>query len=199
MTYIPSIIFDQPVQGGQVYISQTFTNARFILIDTVDLPQEEAYELGFSVNLIVPIIGRTIRKNFALLPEELIGIFDTFYVIPLPPSIYESQYESECVISLSLNATVTTLRIYAYTSEFSPELTNEKLDSIIDSLDVITNRQVLDLAEDTAQVINSVQNNIAFGILATSLVPFTGGTSIAALPPIGIGSASLTGLLLPGI
>lgn len=199
MTYTANIVFDQEIQGGIIYISRLFKQARFILIDTVDLPQEQAYELGFSLNLIVPIIGRTIRKNIALLPEQIIGIFDSFYVISLPSSLYQSPYDCECVVSLSIDANPTNLRIYAITSNITEETTNEKIDDILERVQTIQEVQIFDVAEDAVQVVNSISNNIAFGLLATSLTPITGGTSATALPPLSIGTSALTTLLLPGI
>lgn len=198
MTYSANIVLDTTVVGGQVYATQRFSKPRFVVIDTTALSLTQAYELGFSLVVEIPVIGRTITKNIALLPEQLRGVFDTFYIVNIPSALYESPYECYCTIALSLDAANAPIRIYVFTSDITEETTQQSLQEINDKLDALQVGQTLDLAEDAAQIVNSVQNNIAFGILSTSLVPITGGTSTAALPPLATGTAVLSPLLLAG-
>lgn len=199
MTYTGTIVLDTTIQGGQIYVSESFTNPRFLLIDTVNLPQEEKLDLGFSLIITIPIIGRTIEKNIALLPETIVGVFDTFYIIPIPNSLYLSQYECRCAVSFPADAIQENIRIYVYTSDISEETTNDKLDQLLDQLTTVQEVQAFDVLEDVAQITNSIQNNIAFGVLSAALVPITGGTSAGALPALTTGTGALSVLALPGL
>lgn len=199
MTYSANIVLDTTVTGGQIYTTQRFTQPRFIVIDTLALPLTEAYELGFSLVVEIPAIGRTLTRNIALLPEKVRGVFDTFYIVNIPPALYQSPYECYCTLALSLNAENAPIRVYVFTSDITEETIQQSFDEINQKLDQLQIGQALDLVEDAAQVANSIQNNIAFGLLSTSLVPVTGGTSATALPPLSIGTASFSGLLLPGL
>lgn len=198
MTYTPTVIFDQIIEPGLIYTSSRFSNSRFLLIDTVDLPIFEALEMGLSVNILIPIIGRTISKNIPLLPDIIQSILDTFYVISIPAEIYESQYELEVVMGFSSNITSTRLRIYTFASDISEDFIRDSLLQIQESLNSIATLQEFDVAEDAAQIFNSIQNNLALGALSTAFSPLTAGTSLAAIPSLTQGTASLS-LLLPGI
>ncbi len=199
MTYEATLVFDQTIQSGQIYISNTFTKARFLLIDTVNLPLNEKFDLGFSLNVTIPTPSRLVTKNISLLPETVIGVFDTFYIVPIPLELSESQYNLNAVVSFGDDADDTQLRIYAYTSDANEQIMLDKLNEIIRELTGVRELQTFDVLEDVAQIANSIQNNVAFGILSASLVPVTAGASAAALPPLSIGSAALTSLLLPGV
>lgn len=199
MTYSFTIALDTTLQPGLIYVSNTFTNPRFLIIDVVNLPDTEALEVGMSFNVILPIIGKTVRKNYPIMSENIVGLGDTFYVIPVPIELGDSQYSMELVVGFPENLTPTSIRVYVYSTDTTLNTISEDIEEVLSKLDTITQRQILDLAEDSAQVVNSVQNNIAFSILATSLAPITAGTSLGAAPPLGIGTGALAGLLLPGL
>lgn len=199
MTYSSSIIFDQNIEGGRVYISRAFTNARFLLLDTPSLPQEEAYEIGASLNVNIPLIGRTISKNYPILSENIVGVSDTFYLVPIPVELSDSQYDMQLVLGVGSNLGSFPLRVYAYSNDTTLNTIEEELEEILARLSTIREGQIIDLAEDVATSVNDVQNNVALAALASSLSPITLGASLSTLPPLGIGTTALTGTLLPGL
>ncbi len=199
MTYSIDLIFDNTIVSGQIYVSAIFAKARFLMIDTVDFPLEEKLDLGFSLNVTIPTPTRLVTKNIALLPETVVGVFDTFYLVPIPLEFSESQFNMQVIVSFGDDADNTLLRIYAMSSDFTEEDIRDRFDEILEELEAIRELQNFDVAEDVGQIANSVQNNIALGVLSTSLIPVTGGVSSTALPPLGIGTTALTGLLLPGL
>ncbi|PSF30589.1 hypothetical protein C7H19_23700 [Aphanothece hegewaldii CCALA 016] len=142
-----SVIFDGTLQPNQVSDSQSFTNGQFLLFDVPGLQQGEGVQIGMSIILKIPIIGKIAEKilPMTLIERDLSLNLDTNLLFPIPREITESGHEVYC--SFASTETVQ-LRAYVITSNVTQESLLSTLDNKIQELkDLITNSQFEDLTD----------------------------------------------------
>lgn len=140
-----NVIFDGDIQSNQVSDSQSFTNGQFLLFDVPGLQQGEGVQIGMSIVLKIPIIGKIAEKllPMTLIERDLSLSLDTNLIFPIPKEITESGHEVYC--SFASTKTLS-LRAYVITSNVTQENLLTTLEGKIQDLkdelkDLITNSQ----------------------------------------------------------
>lgn len=197
------IIYDGNLSPSNIAISESFVYGSFIIFDTTNLSLDEGIEIGFTLTIEVPVIGRTLEKDVILPSETFAGTLDTFRVIDIPAEYSQSGYSMSCAFHSSRE--VTGFRAYVIGDS---QCTLQKVcDTTNQILTEARIKAISDFAIDTALVTNQLSQNAALLALGTgvgaALAPYTAGASLAISPAVGSalvpGSTALgTALLLPG-
>lgn len=197
------IIYDGDLSASSIAISESFTYGNFIIFDTTNLSLDEGIEIGFTLTIEVPVIGRTLEKDVILPSETFAGTLDSFKVIDIPTEYSQSGYSMSCAFHSSKE--VTGFRAYVIGDN---QCTLKKVcDTTNQILTEARIKALTDVAIDSALVVNQLSQNAALLALGTgvgaALAPYTAGASLAISPAVGgalvPGSTALTaGLLLPG-
>ncbi|MGL5874015.1 MAG: hypothetical protein ACRC2R_16875 [Xenococcaceae cyanobacterium] len=197
------IIYDGNLNASSIAISEYFSYGHFIIFDTVNLSNDEGIEIGFTLTIDVPVIGRTLEKDVILPSETFAGTLDTFRVIDIPSEYSQSGYRMSCAFHSSRD--VSGFRAYVI-GDRSCTL-KQVCDTTNQILTEARIKAISDFAIDTALVTNQLSQNAALLALGTgigiALAPYTAGTSLAITPAVGSalvpGSTALgTSLLLLG-
>jgi hypothetical protein len=129
-----SIIFDGTISPNQVADSQPFTNGQFLLFDVPGLEQGEGIQIGMSIILKIPIIGKIAEKLLptTLIERDLSLNLDTNLIFPLPREISESGNQVYCSFA---STEAVTLRAYVITSNVTQESAYQGLETQIQALE----------------------------------------------------------------
>lgn len=197
-----SVVFDGAINSIDIAKSNTFKYGKFLVFDAVNLPDEEGYEIGFRLAIIIPVIGKTLNKDVTLPNEIAEGSITSFAIYPIP--IEYSYYDFEFYCAFNSAIEVPNFRVYVLRDETTLESIQEINQEILDKLNQFVFQETI---SDLAIVTNQLAQDAAILALGTgigaALAPVTAGASLALPAAIGQallpGSSALTALLLPGI
>jgi len=183
------VIFDGNVPSNQVVKSSSFKRGQSLIFDSPGLSSDESIEFGLSIVGSFPLIGslnqeKVLPLTFVDGKFNLLG--DTSLAAYIPREISETEIDCSCYIHSTIPFN---LRIYVIKSE----VTQEKIYNTIKEF------QLQEIATNTAQIINEIQQNAALALLGVALSPITLGASLAVEVPLLTGTSALTPLLLGGI
>ena len=196
------VVFDGDLTPSQENISNLFQNPKFLLIDVISpsLEEGEGLIIGFSVNIIVPVIGKTIQKY---IPHTIFdSLFsqdaDTENIIYLPQEVTDSPYNIYVGINPSRNCT---LRIYAEVENCSNCQLLEEINDNKNRLRTLQINQLYNTFQLSVLSANQAAQNTVLVAQSTVLgivgAPLTGGASLA-LPAGTAATLAPTQQLLPG-
>lgn len=187
------VIFEGVLSPNTYVESQRFTNAQFVFFDISYpfLEENEGIQIGFSLLIEIPVIGKTVTKY---VPHKITEAFfeggmDSKELIGIPREFADSNYNFFCGFNSSRNVLI---RVYAITSDTSIDSLDESLDNISTKLDIF-------LLGQGGLIYNQMAQNTALQILGTSLFLVTGGISAGVNIPLAPSTLTLMGLtrLLP--
>lgn len=197
------IIYDGDLSSSTIAISESFVYGSFLIFDTTQLSLDEGIEIGFTLTIEVPVIGRTLEKDVILPSETFAGTLDSFKVIDIPSEYSQSGYRMSCAFHSSRD--VSGFRAYVIgDSQCTLNKVCQNTEQILTETRV---KALADTVFDAALVTNQLSQNAALLALGTgigaALAPYTAGASLAISPAVGAalvpGSSALSvGLLLPG-
>lgn len=182
------VAFDGEVPSNQVVRSNFFKGGQSLIFDSPGLSNDESIEFGLSIVGVFPLIGANREKVLPItfLDGNFHLLGDTSLTTYLPREISETEINCCCYIHSTIPFY---LRIYVIKSE----VTQEKIYNTIKEF------QLQEIATNTAQIINEIQQNAALALLGAALAPITLGASLTIEAPLLTGTSVLTPLLLGGI
>jgi hypothetical protein len=179
------IIYDGNLSPNTIAISESFSYGSFIIFDTTQLSSDEGIEIGFTLTIEVPVIGRTLEKDVILPSETFAGTLDSFRVIDIPSEYTSSGYSMSCAFHSSREV----IGFRAYVIGDSQCTLKKVCDTTERILSEARIKAIADTAFNTAIATNQLSQNAALLALGTgvgaALAPYTGGASLALSPAVG--------------
>ena len=165
------LIYDGPVNATGRNVSETFKGGQFIYFD----PGADALELGVSLLIKLPGIGGDLLKLW-----EDRGFLDSDTLIPIPREVSEAGYD--LYLGLGTAADVPSFRAYVVYSTVTQESLSEQITALETEVTTLLENQTTSFNLQLALAGNALVQNAALSIVATGLIPITGGVSGGAVP-----------------
>lgn len=132
------IVFDGFVSSAQISTSRKFKGCQFLLFEVTSinppLSSTEGVQIGFAINVEVPVIGKTLTRYVPYKITEAFyeGSLDSKEIIGIPREFTDSDYDFYCSFNSGVNLS---LRVYSIFSEVNLETINNKLELVIQKQD----------------------------------------------------------------
>lgn len=168
------LIYDGAVSASGRNISQTFVGGQFLYFDP-QAGEGISMEIGVALLIKLPGIGGDLLKIW-----EDRGFLDTNNLIPIPREVSEAGYE--LYIALGVAADVPSFRAYVIYSTVTQESLSQQITDLQTEVTTLLENQTTAFNLQLALAGNALVQNAALSIVATGLIPITGGVSGTAVP-----------------
>ncbi len=183
-------VYNGTPSSNVITFTESITKAVALYVIAPDITDE--IEIDFYLQLeISPSSNKLIKLNDNF-------ILDTIVVYPIPLAFQDLQdLTIYGAFTSSLNVNI---EIWVVDKETTIEdLLQEILEQLLELKQDVAFEQARNIATDIAFALSQQQVSIGLGILATGLIPITGGVSSTALPFFSGGTGILTPVTFGGL